>query len=231
MDPTFWLENWEKGQTGFHLKDVNPALLKHWKDLGLHNSQRVLVPLCGKSVDLSFLISLGHHVVGLELSPIAVEEFWLEIGKIPQKTIHQHLIFWTSDHIEIVEGDFFKVAPESIKKPSVVYDRAALVAMPPELQCQYALHLMTLSQGAPIFLVTFDYRTEEMDGPPFPISRTRLGDLFDNRYDITLIESRDALGDNPGLAARGLNTLSESVWLLKSKETSWNCSPRLSAPT
>jgi thiopurine S-methyltransferase len=220
MDLDFWRENWEKGQTGFHLKDVNPVLLRHWKDLGLHNSQRVLVPLCGKSVDLSFLRSLGHHVVGLELSPIAVEEFWLEIGEIPQKTVRQDLIFWASEHIEIIEGDFFKVTPEGIGKPSVVYDRAALVAMPPALQGQYASHLMNLSQGAPIFLVTFDYRAEDMDGPPFPISRTRLGDLFDDRYDITLIESRDALCENPGLAARGLKTLSESVWMLSSKETS-----------
>lgn len=217
MDPAFWFENWEKGQTGFHLKDVNPVLLRHWKDLGLDHAPCVLVPLCGKSVDLPFLRSLGHSVIGIELSPIAIEEFWAELGASTQKKVHQSLTFWESDKIQIIEGDFFSVSPENIGRPSVVYDRAALVAMPPELQSQYAAHLATLSQDAPIFLVTFDYRTEEMSGPPFPITRTRIGELFDECYDITLIESRDALADNPGLASRGLKSLSESVWILKPK--------------
>ncbi len=217
MDPAFWFENWEKGQTGFHLKEVNPVLLRHWKDLGLDAVPSVLVPLCGKSVDLPFLKSLGHNVIGIELSPIAVEEFWAELGVFPQKKVHQSLTSWESDKIQIIEGDFFSVSPENIDRPSVVYDRAALVAMPPELQSQYAAHLAKLSQDAPIFLVTFDYRTEEMSGPPFPITRTRLGELFAERYEIALIETRDALTENAGLASRGLKSLSESVWILKPK--------------
>jgi thiopurine S-methyltransferase len=217
MDPAFWFENWEKGQTGFHLKDVNPVLLRHWKDLGLDHAPCVLVPLCGKSVDLPYLRSLGHSVIGIELSPIAIEEFWAELGASPQKKVHQSLTFWESDKIQIIEGDFFSVSPENIGRPTVVYDRAALVAMPPELQSQYAAHLATLSQDAPIFLVTFDYRTEDMSGPPFPITRTRLGELFGEGYEIALIDTRDVMTENAGLASRGLKSLLESVWILKPK--------------
>ena len=222
MDPAFWLENWEKGQTGFHLKDVNPALLRHWKDLGLDAAPCVLVPLCGKSVDLPFLRSLGHSVIGIELSPIAVETFWAELGVTPQKRVDQALTFWESDEIEIIEGNFFSLNPEQIQRPCIVYDRAALIAMPPELQKQYATHLVALSQKAPIFMVTLDYQAEEMSGPPFPITRSRLGELFDEWYEVSLIESRDALADNPGLASRGLKSLSESIWILKPKKTSCN---------
>lgn len=220
MDPSFWLANWEKGQTGFHLPGVNPVLLRHWKELGLESAKSVLVPLCGKSVDLSYLRSLGHQVMGLELSPIAVKELWTAMGATPQRHEERGLVFWESDGIEVIEGDFFEIRPEDIQCPSVVYDRAALIAMPLELQSRYANHVMCLAQGAPIFLVTFDYKPGEMAGPPFPISRSRLGELFDHHYKITLIESRDALDDNAGLAARGLRRLSESVWLLSPRLTS-----------
>lgn len=220
MDPSFWLENWEKGQTGFHLSEVNPVLLRHWEDLGLHSAKSVLVPLCGKSVDLSYLRTLGHQVVGLELSPIAIQEFWTAVEATPTGNEERGLIFWESDGIEIIEGDFFEIRPEDIESPAIVYDRAALIAMPLELQSKYANHLMDLAQGAPIFLVTFDYKPTEMAGPPFPISRIRIGELFDDHYEISLIESRDALNDNAGLVARGLKALSESVWLLSPKQTS-----------
>lgn len=217
MDPSFWLENWERGQTGFHLPGVNPVLLRHWEDLGLKSAKSVLVPLCGKSVDLSYLRTLGHQVMGLELSPIAVKEFWTAMAVTPKRHKERGLVFWESDGIEIIEGDFFEIRPEDVESPSVVYDRAALIAMPVELQFRYADHLMHLAQGAPIFLVTFDYKPSEMAGPPFPVSRIRLGELFDDHYEIALIESRDALDDNAGLAARGLKRLSESVWLLSPK--------------
>lgn len=217
MDPSFWLENWEKGQTGFHLTGVNPVLLRHWEDLGLKSAKSVLVPLCGKSVDLPYLRTLGHQVMGLELSPIAVKEFWTAMRVTPKMNEERGLVFWESDGIEIIEGDFFEIKPEDLAAPDVVYDRAALIAMPVELQSRYAHHLVHLAQGAPIFLVTFDYKPGEMAGPPFPISRIQLGELFDDHYEISLIESRDALDDNAGLAARGLNRLSESVWLLSPK--------------
>ena len=217
MDPSFWLENWAKGQTGFHLSGVNPVLLRHWKALELTSAKSVLVPLCGKSVDLPYLRTLGHRVIGLELSPIAVSEFWTAMGTMPQRKEDRGLVFWDSDGIEIIEGNFFEVRREDLETPNVVYDRAALIAMPEELQSRYANHLIHLAQGAPIFLVTFDYKPSEMSGPPFPISRIQLGELFDDHYEISLIESRDALDANAALAARGLNRLSESVWLLSTK--------------
>lgn len=217
MNPRFWLENWQMGHTGFHLNEVNPVLLRHWEALGLKAAASVLVPLCGKSVDLPYLRGLGHQVIGLELSPIAVQAFWKALDTTPVRRDEKGLIFWSSDGIEIIEGDFFEVSPQEVGSPGVIYDRAALIAMPPELQHRYARHLMTLAQGAPIFMVTLDYDPSEMAGPPFPLSHTRMHELFTGIYEASLIESRERLNDNPGLAARGLTRLTESVWLLTSK--------------
>ncbi|MGD8547546.1 MAG: thiopurine S-methyltransferase, partial [Thiohalophilus sp.] len=72
MEPDFWHERWENNLIGFHSNEVNPYLRTHWSKLSLEPAARVLVPLCGKSLDLIWLAEQGYQVVGVELSPIAV---------------------------------------------------------------------------------------------------------------------------------------------------------------
>ena len=36
----------------------------------------MLVTMCGRSVDLKWLCSRGHSVTGVELSPLAVEQYF-----------------------------------------------------------------------------------------------------------------------------------------------------------
>ena len=45
----------------------------------------VLVTMCGKSVDLLWLCSRGHSVTGIEISPLAVQQFFTE-SSIPFTT-------------------------------------------------------------------------------------------------------------------------------------------------
>ncbi|WP_353195035.1 hypothetical protein [Pectobacterium brasiliense] len=52
MDTDFWLQRWRDGQTGFHQDEVMPLLQKHWPVLQLPKAARVLVPLCGKTLDM-----------------------------------------------------------------------------------------------------------------------------------------------------------------------------------
>jgi thiopurine S-methyltransferase len=40
--------------------------------------QRFLFPLCGKAVDMAWLASLGHTVVGIELAESALVQFFHE---------------------------------------------------------------------------------------------------------------------------------------------------------
>jgi thiopurine S-methyltransferase len=68
MQPEFWHKRWASNQIGFHLPQVNPYLQRFWPALGLEEGSRVLVPLCGKSLDLLWLAHQGHEVLGVELS-------------------------------------------------------------------------------------------------------------------------------------------------------------------
>ena len=69
-----WLDRWQEGRIGWHEASGNVSLKNHWRTSG----RRVLVPLCGKSVDLRWLAEQGNEVVGVELSAIAVEAFFAE---------------------------------------------------------------------------------------------------------------------------------------------------------
>ena len=76
MDPAFWNSRWAKGKIGFHEGAPNSYLVKHHDKLA--TCPRLLVPLCGKAVDLAYLAALGHEVVGVELVEDAVKAFFAE---------------------------------------------------------------------------------------------------------------------------------------------------------
>ena len=78
MQPEFWHDRWQRNQIGFHQEQVNPCLERLWPQLELPRGARVLVPLCGKSLDLSWLAASGFEVLGVELSQTAVEQFFSE---------------------------------------------------------------------------------------------------------------------------------------------------------
>ena len=80
MHAEFWQARWARSEIGFHLSEVNPYLQRYWPALGLPEGARVLVPLCGKSLDLAWLVGQGYQVVGVELAPRAVEDFFTEHG-------------------------------------------------------------------------------------------------------------------------------------------------------
>ena len=75
-----WYRRWchsDGPKTGWHLSQPNPALVRHLDAfLGKEKSQHnILIPLCGKSVDISYLASLGHNVTGVEGVREAIQIF------------------------------------------------------------------------------------------------------------------------------------------------------------
>jgi len=107
MQPEFWHKKWESNQIGFHQPEVNPYLQRHWPDLAIPAQARVLVPLCGKSLDLLWLAGRGHRVLGVELSEKAVEDFFREQQLQPQVSEQGDFKVYRADAIELWCGDFF----------------------------------------------------------------------------------------------------------------------------
>lgn len=165
---------------------------------------------------MHYLQQAGHHVVGVELSPLAVDQFFKESNLNPAHHQHGDLAFMETNGITIIQGDFFKLQKNHLPEIVAVYDRAALIAIPPDQQSTYVNHLLTLiSSDATLLLITLDYDSREMQGPPFSTPPEQVESLFGSQYSCQIVESVDALNSNPVFASRGLTRLRESVWILK----------------
>lgn len=215
MQNDFWHERWQLGQIGFHLTKPHPLLERHWHNmLPAQSAGRVLVPLCGKSLDLVFLKERVKNVVGIECSPLAIQQFLEEQGLLARSwPLGQEIVHEASSY-RLIEGDFFKVTAPLLGEIDAVYDRAALVAMSESSRSDYARQLRCLAGQAPILLITIDYDPLQMMGPPFPVPQRELEALFGENYRLTLLEETDALHESAALARRGLTALTESAWRL-----------------
>jgi len=215
MNPDFWHERWQRNETGFHQQEINAHLQDYWAQLAVPAGGLVFVPLCGKSRDLMWLRARGHAVLGVELSPIAVCDFFAENALTPQVTHHGAFERYDADGLVVLCGDFFDLTPELVQGVIGVYDRASLIALPHELRTRYAEHSMAmLPAAAGTLLVTMEYPQNEMSGPPFAVREEEVRRLYEKRYTVTRLFSKDILAENPRFRERGLRALTEKVYRL-----------------
>lgn len=215
MKKEFWLERWERAEIGFHQDEINPYLRRFWPELKVARGSEVFVPLCGKSLDMAWLRQQGSFVLGVELSSIAVKDFFHEQGKSPELVSGEGFDNYIADGICLACGDFFDLRKEDMAKVSAVYDRASLVALPPDMRESYARHLaQILPSGTQILLVTFDYPQVEMQGPPFAVSVQEVEVLYGQYAEVRQLAQEDALPQNPRFRQRGVSRMEENIFLL-----------------
>ena len=105
MEASFWHNKWEIGQIGFHENETNPFLVKHLDKLqlrsDLNNGVRIFVPLCGKTLDIHYLLSLGYKVVGVEFSELAIKELFQELGVTPTISKNQNFTHYQAQNIDV----------------------------------------------------------------------------------------------------------------------------------
>lgn len=213
MDSQFWRERWARNQIGFHLPEVNPHLQRHWPPLA--EGAKVLVPLCGKSLDLMWLASHGLRVMGVELSEQAVEAFFSEQNLVPRVTRRGAFTVYQADLIEVWCGDFFALDAEALVGCAALYDRAALIALPPLMRAQYAEHLSRLlPSGCQGLLITLDYDQTQKAGPPFAVTDEEVKVLFGSDWTLKVLQEQDVLQESWKFVQEGVTQLDERVYRL-----------------
>ena len=193
MEASFWHERWKSGRIAFHEAAPNALMTRNFPRLGLVGG-RVFVPLCGKTVDMVWLASQGHEVVGAELDPIAVEAFYAENDISPDVTVHGQLRRYSGNGITIYQGDILALSAEDVGAIDVVFDRAALVALPPDMRVRYAAHLLQITEGAQQFVVTYEYSNPEMQGPPHSVWGDEVRQYYSGTHDAIELERADITG-------------------------------------
>jgi thiopurine S-methyltransferase len=235
MKIEFWHERWESNQLGFHQTEVNPLLREHWSRLDVPTGATVFVPLCGKSLDMLWLRAAGHAVIGIELSPIAIRDFFsaAEIESTSSATPGAAPIAGDANDVisepgglgcstgggfHLFCGDFFALEPTHLAGVRAVYDRASLIALPPEMRVRYAEHLAgVLPAEVSIFLITIEYDQSQMKGPPHSVPADEVTRLFGDNFEIECLGSSGPEEPPERFRERGIESLCESVWRLERK--------------
>lgn len=211
MEQTFWKDRWAQGQIGFHQGRPNELLVEHVQTL--EGKKRVLVPLCGKSVDLRYLAERGHEVVGIELVRDALVAFFAEQEIVAEAVRIGPYEGLRGAGITLLPGDFFAAETEHLGAFDALYDRAALVALPAAMREAYvATCTRLLTKDARGLLITFEYDQARLDGPPFSIDDPTVRALYAG-YDVTMLKERvEAPG--PRFTAAGIADAFERIYRL-----------------
>lgn len=225
MEQRFWTDRWAEGQTGWHASRPNPFLVKHLPRLGCASGEPILVPLCGKTLDLSWLEQhAGLRPIGVEWAEHAVEEFFREHELAPTRSrLAEGVEHWEAAGIEILCADWFQITSDLLNEVAggpvrAWWDRASLIALPPELRERYARHLAKLlPSGARGLLLSLEYPPEEKQGPPFSVDPPEVRRLFAGDFVLEELEWEDALPRDPRRQAQGMTRLHERLYRLERK--------------
>ena len=222
MEIDFWLDRWSNGETRFHQREVNPYLGYYYGALGPSQQKRselrVFVPLCGKSMDLLWLIQNGYETVGVECSEVAVENFFSEHQIAHSKSGVGNHVSYKSGKLEILMGDFFSLTADDIGNITDIYDRASLIALPSAMRKQYVTKITQLQRpGTRTLLITLTYPQTEMDGPPFSVTDEEVSELYGDYYRVDKLAAKNIIEDEPRFKQRGLTSLTETAYKLTRK--------------
>lgn len=218
MEPSFWEARWRKDHIGFHLTEVNPLLTTYLHRLNLQQGDTIVVPMCGKSLDMLYLYEQGFRVIGVELSEIAVRAFFTENNLTYAESQFGRFLKFESEGITILCGDIFHLRNNHIADATASFDRAALFAFPPAMRRRYVEHFnRILPASFRILLSTLEYPQHEISGPPFSVEEPEVRQLFSTWSSIELLHSTDILSENLRLRERGITALQEKVFLIQRK--------------
>ena len=101
QDREEWDARWREGRIGFHEGRPNARLVAHLEALRLARGARLFLPLCGKTVDIDWLLEGGFAVAGIEFNAGAVAEVFDRLGLTPEITETGDLTRWQAGYLTL----------------------------------------------------------------------------------------------------------------------------------
>ncbi len=189
MEAQYWHDKWAAQDIGWHQKKPNHHLQHHLSVLQLKTNDHVFVPLCGKTHDVGWLLNQGYRVTGIELNESAVQALFESLSLTPNVSETPSLKQYQAGPLTVWVGDVFLLTAEQLGSVQASYDRAALVALPPDMRKSYTQHLQLITGGAQQLLITFDYDQNAMAGPPHSVPAEEVNKHYANSYQLNLLIS------------------------------------------
>lgn len=216
MKKEFWIEKWNNNQTGFHKDFTHPLLIKFIDKFNMSEGDTVFVPLCGKSLDILWLAQQGYHVIGVEVSELAVCKFFTENNLKFTKISQDGFEIYKHKNITIFRGDFFAMLPEHTIDVKAVYDRAAFIALPDDIVSNYVNKLKEIiPKGAQTLLITLEFeKTSGPIGPPFNSPDIKVNKLFKQYSSVEMVQQEDIISREHKFKEQGCDYVYERVYLI-----------------
>lgn len=242
-----WHAKWESDSLGWHLSKPHPALAKHLNDLLGDNGETqrmVLFPLCGASVDLGYLARRGHHVVGVEAVPKAIDrllsEFgeevkggtppadrlWLRVGQpswiqklaAEQMSKADERTYVVAPFLFAVQGDFLRFDRAASDHWGFPQFDAAFdrggLVAVPPDDRPRYAEVLTQQMAPQGKLLLVCVEHEPDFGPPHSVDTATVRKLFEPAFEIDELSREDRMGVEPHWKERGATRFEEVVYML-----------------
>ena len=213
---TDWHSRWESNKIGWHADQVNQNLIEYFSKLNLVDGDKIFVPLCGKSVDMLYLLQRGLKVVGVEMSEIAAKQFFSENKLEYSVSKVDDLILYEGDGIQIFCGDFFTLKANHLVGVKAVYDRASLIALDKALRQKYVNHLNDIIlKDVRVLLLTLNYPQHQRVDPPFAVSKSEVDSLYGGSFQCQELQNISGIENEQMLLLKGVYFVEKAVYCLQ----------------
>ena len=214
MQNSYWLNKWQACDIPFHEAHVNADLITYINTLNLNRGDNIFVPLCGKTKDMLWLAEKEFNIFGVELSPIACNDFFSELNIKPRITQLAKFTKYQHSNIELFCGNLFDLTNIDLPPIHAVYDCKALIALPPDSRKKYYDHIINcIGTKIKILLLTRE-TTCQVQPPPFPISEEEVNLLYGSCFDVQLLKCSSLTNIPERLLKKGYIEMTESVYVM-----------------
>lgn len=164
-----WEERYEKGDTPWEKGYAAPPLTEFLSQQVI--TGKVLVPGCGTGHDVRALAGQGASVIGLDVAPRAIQR---------AKT------FTCVSGENYILGDLFELPASLLGSFDWVFEHTCFCAISPERRKDYisVVHSVLKNNGALLAIFYLNPDNDGETGPPYPVSKKELDDLFSDRFEL-----------------------------------------------
>ena len=211
-----WLEFWENNEINWHSDVVTQELEEYLGLLKLEPGDKVFFPLCGKSLDMTYILNQGFSVIGVELSEIGIKQFFHENSLDFTISSVGEFNLYSAKNIEIYCGDFFLLTSKHLCDVKAVFDRKSLIALDRNLRQKYVKHLNDIiSLGVRILLITLNYPQHQMSGPPFSVDKSEVESLFSMAFNYQELKCFEDIENVSKLVHAGVDYIENAAYCLQ----------------
>lgn len=167
----FWDNKWSNNQTGWDIGYASPAIVDYFEKYDQKDA-KILIPGCGNAHEALALLALGYrNITLLDIATTAVE--------------HLKNKFQNTENISIIKGDFF----QHQEQYDIIIEQTFFCAIPTNWRENYVTQAYNLLRGNGK-IVGLLFNTEfEKQGPPFGGNTSEYMELFQNKFDVNIMET------------------------------------------